>query len=145
MVGISKFKRNEESLGFLLNKWDNQLDNTVAAFESMFNAKLGHNKDLEVEIGEIFTTDGRYITIGDEKIAHMFKEDGTIFMEQIVYDVLDLNDNLIRRYQETKAIEAAYGVSGQTVRMIIRGKAPNNRLQIKINKIDLGEENGTIN
>jgi hypothetical protein len=147
VVGISKLKRKEESLGFLLNKWDNQLDNTVEAFNKLFNGKLGHKKDLEVEIGNLYTANGRYITVDGIRIRHMFarSDEDANYNNHIVYDVYDPSKVDVDRYSKPIDIAEEYDISQVTVYQIIRGKASTNRNGLRIKRIDLGEENGTLN
>jgi hypothetical protein len=70
---MEKDTGNGVLIGQLVLQWDNQLDNSVRAFNKLFDDTLHYDKDAEVTILEPYTHNGRLISInGGLPFQHLF-------------------------------------------------------------------------
>jgi hypothetical protein len=107
------------SIGRLLEKWDSQDDNTVRAFNLLFQDTLGGDQNSEVVIGLQFTHNGRMISIdGDKEVQHLFfreRINKTEECEFIRYDLYSLGDEFIARYRYVSTIASDLQTSPTSV------------------------------
>jgi len=109
----------KRSIGRMLELWDTQEDNTVRAFNFLFQDTLGGDQNLTVEIGLQFTNNGRMIRIGGEKeIQHLFfreRINKTEECEFIRYDLYSLGGEFIQRYRYVSTVAADLQTSPTSV------------------------------
>jgi hypothetical protein len=94
-----------KGLGTLIIEFDNQLDNSVKAFNEKFNEYLGDDPNLTVEILEMYTHNGRRLKIGDKIVNHLFFDEADCMELEYYIDLYhkDTKD-FIKRYKSAHTV-----------------------------------------
>ena len=133
--------QKQQSFGCKLKLWDNSLSNTVKDFNLIFDEYLGDNPDLEIEIFEPFTENGRIIQIqGKQREQFLFNDENNYEWYGYYFDVIDATtNNFIKRYKQVVTICRDYNMTTGTVYAMANHNSTiklENGRTIKINKID---------
>jgi hypothetical protein len=93
-------------------KFDNQLDNSVDAFNKLFNCRLPYNVSDDVEILEPYTTGGRYIKIGNrEPEKFLFRRDFNGYETKTNWRAVYKFGKLLGIFKTSKQLEDESGYS----------------------------------
>lgn len=95
-----------------VNKFDNMLDNSVMAFNKLFNCRLPFNLEDEVEILEPFTCGGRYIKVGDrEPFRHIFRKDFSGYELKHKWKAVYRKGNMLGIFKTSRDFESYSGIN----------------------------------
>jgi hypothetical protein len=113
-------KQNRKGLkiryGELINEFDNEIDNSIKAFNTKFEESIGGCQLRQVEILEPFTHNGRILRIDDgPKFQFLFNDESTGIREGVGYDVYNKNNEFIQRYRKVVTIARDYQVDASNV------------------------------
>lgn len=135
---IDKRKRitvKAKGLGTLINEFDNQLDNSVDAFNKKFDEYIGGDQTLEVEILEMYTHNGRKLKIDGVVFNHLFFDEKEHAPLPYFIDVYDRKDKFIKRYMSAHTIARDYDISSGAIHSAINNRH-NSELNIKFKKVE---------
>jgi len=126
-------ENKQKQLGELIIKFDNQMDNTVRAFNLIFDGIIGGDQNDIIEIGLPYTHKGRILTrinslgIANE-VRYLFNndEDRQGSDKNIVYDVYDLKGNFLESYKSISKIAREYMVEDSTIANIMYDRVKSN-------------------
>ena len=129
---IKKGKLLSRTLGEKIIAFDNAPKSDVRTFNEIFGEIQGGNQDDELIIGDLYTSNGRYIYRNGKEIKYLFNF--IAFYGKIIYDVFDKETgNFIWTHKTLEDIAESYQISESTVSLILSGR--NCQAPIKVFKL----------
>lgn len=108
-------------IGPLVIEWDNMEDNTVRAFNELFDDTLHYPEDEIVEILEPYTHNGRLIKVGDRKPEqHLFFRESWYGNDRTYLEVVTPKGEVIGLYKKTMTIAQDFGITQNYVNAMLK-------------------------
>ena len=128
-------QESDRLLGPLVIKWDNMEDNTVRAFNELFDDTLYQPEDEVVEILEPYPHNGRIIKVGNRKPEqHLFFRESWYGDDKTLLEVVTPKGELIGLYKKTMTIAQDFGITQNYVNAMLKSGRIHTQKQFYVRK-----------